>query len=526
MKYKIVIFLLVVFIWIFFIILANYTEKKFQEDILSVTSMTDDLDDLFYEALRQEEESSLEGKSDLSNDWGWLEDDYVTTSNDDFEIDVSSTEVDVRSLENIYRRSFSEWDIAQAIIVLEAIYEENWDPKILDNIINLAISNYMFDLSYSYIKKDIQNIHNYVDPVIILYVIINSIEYTVSNIDMFKSIVNDYYSLWLINDDYYNFYMWLLDIIYFRFDDFIEKINLIETVPELISIKNDVAASVWQYYKFIDAPLYYKQWLIWFVLLQHWYFMPAERVALEIIKLNRNYILPNQIIAYWNFILWKYERSNDYFSILINIDWENSSQYNFFVGVNNFWLDDFTRSIAFLSQVNSWPYRSDAIRYSALSYYKLGQVNNMLTSFESLLRHRPLNAYDYYSFFDNVFYRNWFDWWSFELFRRNSSLIVRYITACYEDLWSTNPEICRFARAWFHFARWEKEIWLRYLEFVVERYPRDYLFKALWDYYFEIGDYELSRQNYLKAIVYASDAEFRSNIRDDLLQVLILQRWN
>ncbi len=516
-----IMFLIFIVFALITIYLVHRTESQMQSDMYEISSQLDDVDEMFYD--EYEEWGSDNLTWDLSESEDLLEEDEDIDIHID-DIAVWEDDIDIDSLDT------SRIDDIWYIEILEALYEQDWSIEVLSSLIDLLVDNYMFEDAFNHLYEiylDEWLTYLDFDPNLVLYVFINSIDFTRSNISTFQSLVDEYYEEEMISETDYIFYEAIVDLIHMNFDNFISKVNSISNDPNYDSLNSDLEIAIWQYHKFKDAPDYYKQWLVSFVLLQHWYFSLAERVAERTLRENSNYILANQVIWYSNFVLWNADTSNKYFDKLLNIDSWNSDTYNFYMWTNYFWQWRNQRAIGNLSQVNEWNYKKDAIRYLSIAYYNIDDNDRMIDSFEKLLNlHRPLNEFDYYTFFDFLFYSESFFESDFSLFFRNTSTVREYITACYQDLEWEELWVCRYARAWLHFAREEYDIAYRYLRFISQEYPRDYIFRALGDYYYENGQLDDSRRHYLKAIAYSDDWEFRESTRWDLLDVLIEIRWD
>ncbi len=526
---------IVVSTWIVYF--SHLQEQAVQKDLERIQSQRDEIDEFFY--------SSLNEQDDLEKDWEEekieeiIEDDKEEQQKNeqekiqepetielDFDVEELWQEVSIEELQDIYEQADEHEDNVRSVFILERIYEKTEDKDVLVSLLDSLAANYMFHDAFDYLDElhwqwKLQDLD--MDANSILYIFFNAIPYTLSSLQSLEAIIEQYHENDDISQDDYIFYMSLLNIIYMDFDDFLDNVQNLSDDWKYANFKNDLQIALNQYEAFKDAPEYYKKWLIWFVILQKWYFYVAERVAIEVLKRDSRYILPNQIIAYSNFVLWNSLKSQEYLSKLLNIDNTNSDMYRFFIWITDFWEENYERAITFLSQIDSEEYQKDALRYIVLAYYKTWNKSSMMNAFEKLLEYRPLNDYDLYTFFDIVFYQDSFLDSDFELFNENIRLVARYITACYQDIADFDIWICRYARAWFHFARWDEDIAYRYIKFVADNYPRDYLFKVLWDYYFDKQEYELARQKYLNAILYSTDWDFRKNARDSLVEVIMAQ---
>jgi len=61
------------------------------------------------------------------------------------------------------------------------------------------------------------------------------------------------------------------------------------------------------------------------------YFSLANKLAVESILQDSEYILPHQILAYSNFLTNNWEKSIENFYQLVKLDPENQDKYNFYI---------------------------------------------------------------------------------------------------------------------------------------------------------------------------------------------------
>ncbi len=422
-------------------------------------------------------------------------------------------------------QEFLEWDTfydKNVLSFLEEIYQEDWSEKILNLLIESYVNVYDYTSALEYLEKAYEK-----DPLLeefseekVFYIFFNWIEFTSSNIEKLTEILSEFYMEDKITSDQYNFYQSLLEIVEWNKEQFFATIEEIEVESEYGDFLNDIQQVRDEADRFKDVPDYYETQLIAFILLQHDFYRVARAVSSDVLELDSDYILANQVAGYASFVMWEYQTANTYFRHLLDIDMENSSMYNFFVWVSFFWQEDYPRAITFLDRVENSEYLKDSQRYKLLAYHNLWDIENLLSQFVDVLDYRPLTEYDYYTFFDLFFFEPWEENEEFTLFEENISLVAEYIRSCYQDMENDDNFICRYWRAGFHVARGDKNIAKRFLEYIADRYPRDYIYKSLGDLYVEEEEMENAKESYMKAIYYSQDNDFIEEIRTKLIDVV------
>lgn len=89
---------------------------------------------------------------------------------------------------------------------------------------------------------------------------------------------------------------------------------------------------------FEKAPSYYLDGLMAHTLMEEGYFALAKKKALSLAIQYPDYILPYQVLAYANFSTHDYARSVEYFSKLLELDYESKANYLYYLGVAHYYV--------------------------------------------------------------------------------------------------------------------------------------------------------------------------------------------
>jgi hypothetical protein len=165
-----------------------------------------------------------------------------------------------------------------------------------------------------------------------------------------------------------------------------------------VDLRTDIQ-TVYDYYQGQrDVPLYYRDGLIAMVLVQHGYFTLAQKIALDVLSQNSNYILPYQIFAQSHFITRDRQKAQYYLQDLLQRDPSQSSLYHFLLGIAYYRQEQYDASIIAFGQVDPGHHDADVARYRALAYHHLDQYALRDKAFATVLEYEA-DVSDFYSYF-------------------------------------------------------------------------------------------------------------------------------
>ncbi len=137
------------------------------------------------------------------------------------------------------------------------------------------------------------------------------------------------------------------------------------------SFIQQIAQNLQTFESFDKVAEYYLDGLMAHSLMNEGYFALAKKLALPILIEYPDYILPQQIMAYANFATHDYARAVEYFSQLLELDYQKKNVYLYYLGVAYYHLENYTESVVYLAQITDVQYLLDADRFLVLSYLKL-----------------------------------------------------------------------------------------------------------------------------------------------------------
>ncbi len=396
---------------------------------------------------------------------------------------------------------------------LQKIFQETWDPKIMNLILETYISEYQFAKAKKFIENLNETFSNQIDPLLYLQISFNSFSLSSNTTnETLKSIIQKYQSDWKISEDDGKWYEWVIYLMNKDYNKFFEIAswftteNHVKFVSRLNEYKNQIKTQMWM-------PDYYFDTLVALELFNQWLFQPAKVLALSSLTQNPSYILPYQVLAYANFLTNSRDTSIEYLNKLTELDPENVEKYRFLMWIAYYWNEQYEQSVLMLSQIRNENLRLDAERYLIRDYIILDQKTKLISSRWKLLWYENLSSSDFYTYFYETFYHPYAEWKWFDLYLSDRDLADKMIRVCSMKLWNDERVVCNYWEIWKDIALSKFDNLEKSLLDLVSQYPQWYLYQALWDYYIQQWDLEKAKVYLLKAISLTQEKSERSQIK-------------
>jgi len=412
------------------------------------------------------------------------------------------------------------WNNLNNIDLLEKIYSKTKSKDVLKILVDKLLIDYQFEKAKSYIwNMDILK-NSTVDAKSYFYTQINTLSITdPHSMNKFMSFVDQMKYKSLVSSDDYLFYQWLAKVWskdYFWANDVFKQIQS----PVYKNFVSQINDSIIKFNNQKWVPSYYKDSLIALVLMKNWYFSIANKLAVDSILQNRDYILPYQVLAYSNFLTNNREKAIENFYVLNSLDIENQDKYNFYIWVSQYWLGDSSKSILTLSQLtNNSKYKTDAYRYLLLNYTKLQDEEKMIQVWQRLLWQSSLKESDFKTFYDIIFYQPFSKNLKHNIYKKYKQISYDYVSTCYEIFGQTN-DTCLYWEVWLDIANNTLEDVENNLLYLAEKYPQSHIFQALWDFYKNKNLNEKAKTYYLKAISLTENISQKNLIEQHLAETI------
>lgn len=315
------------------------------------------------------------------------------------------------------------------------------------------------------------------------------------------------------------FYKWLAKVRDWNYDAAIETFSQMinqdysQFIPQLKETIINYNNQKWM-------PSYYKDALVALISMKNWYFSIANKLAIDTVLKDDDYILPYQILAYSNFLTKNREKAISYLYDLWSLDIENKDKYDFYMWISYYWFWDYEKSIMTLLQISDKStYKWDIYRYLLLDYEKLGQTEKMVQIRQKLLWEDSLMESDFKYFFDYSFYKPFSLWENSKVFMWYEQMSYDFISKCYDKFWYKN-DTCIYWEVWLDIVNKSRTSVEENLLYLSQNYPSSSIYQALGDYYKSINEKEKSKEYYIKAISLSENSTQKSLMEDYIMNLM------
>ncbi len=412
------------------------------------------------------------------------------------------------------------WGSLDGIEILEKLYVKTKTSDVLKVLVDKLLLDYQFEKAKFYLadldmlKNSIIWARSY------FYTQINTLSITdPQSMNKFVNLVDQMKYRSMISVDDHLFYQWLAKIWKKEYDSVVEVFKQIQS-PIYKNIISQIEDTIVKFNNQKGAPAYYKDSLIALVMMKNWYFSIANKLAVESLLQNKDYILPYQILAYSNFLTNNREKAIENFYTLISLDIGNKNKYNFYIWISQYWLGEYTKSILTLSQITSDPtYKMDSYRYLLLNYQKLDDDEKMVQIWQKLLWQDALKESDFQTFYDFVFFKDLGNKRKSSIYKKYKQLAYDYVFACYEQFGQSN-DTCLYWEVGLNIVNNNLEVVENGLIYLSEKYPQFHIFQALWDFYKNNKQSDKAKTYYLKAISLSKNTFQKNMIEQNLIETL------
>ncbi len=434
--------------------------------------------------------------------------------------------LDIAQIKTLFQESAIVGN-ADTALVLEHLYKTTQQEKILKTLIEVLVAEYRFDQAYSYLQSYEHNNYKIVDPHTALYVLMNSELIQVgkeSNKDLLLRQINYFHQFGHISSDDKAFYSSLLALYDNNLEQFASLVDSI-TDPKYAQFKADTTKSITMGQHSSDLPVYYTRGLLALDVMQYGYFKLAQQISVAILLENDGYDLPYQILAYSHFVMNNWDRAIEYLQILLEQETLTYQEnYKLLAGIAHYRKGQHKQAILFLSQMpKNHPFFIDILRYQIAAYTAMGDVKNMMQSYQQLLGQSAMTALDYYSFFEKVLYEPLVSGSGYTAAWVNEYLIKQYTATCWQRLATKDQHICEYGQAGLLLYQKDTKAATELLQKLRYTIEKSYVFSALWDYYHRDGQIKKAQEMYTKAVALAVDEGLKNSTQKKLVELLQIQ---
>ncbi len=463
---------------------------------------------------------------------GGISDNHWSASSFDSQSQHIETQNKASKLEETIAENIENWlndlkiktneikNLSQDIAILEKIYEQEKSPDILKLLLEKLNHEYQFEKA----KEYIWNINIFqdksVDPKTYIYTYINTLSLTDQNsMSKFMTFIDQIREHSMISADDYVFYQWLTKL--WQKDYEWADILLKQVKWEFYqSFTNQIFDTIDKFNSQKWTPLYYKDSLIALTAMKNGYFSLANKLAVDSIIEDNQYILPYQILAYSNFLTNNREKSIENFYELVKLDSENQDKYNFYIWVSYYRWWNHRESILILSHLmDNEAYKTECYRYLISNYQALWDDSKTIQVRKKLLWQDDLSKSDFKNFYDIVFYRPLSEWKNHSIYKQERQLSYDFVGMCY-DQFGTSEAICLYWEVGMDIANKNRENVENSLLYLADNYPESSIFQALGDYYTSHNSSKKAKTYYLKAVSLSDNTSQKNIIENKIISEL------
>lgn len=415
--------------------------------------------------------------------------------------------------------------LKEKIQLLEQIFQQQQDKKNAE----LLITSYLLDNQFDKAKKLYlslpEEIKNQLPNDIFFKISINTFSQTSdTEYQQTKALLNQLYKQKIFSDLEKNYYSTVFNLVEHHYDEAKTKLKLLNG-SKYQAFWNAINSAFSQYQALKDVPEYYQDGLIAYQLMNQGFLAPAKKMALQLTNKYSDYILPQQILANVDFILGKRASAASYFSQLLKLDPQEKNLYLYHLGVCYYQLEKYDDAVLYLAQITDNSIMLDSDRYLILSYIALGEENKVLNGWQRLLGYPSIKKSDFYSFFEEAFWKPYRLGQSSLYLQKDPKLVQSYLLACQRKLTWEDTQICSYGELGLKVQK--KELSDTNLESQISRFarktPKSEFFQLLWELALEAWDQEKATTSFMKAIWITKDQSERSYLKKLILKANALE---
>jgi tetratricopeptide (TPR) repeat protein len=260
---------------------------------------------------------------------------------------------------------------------------------------------------------------------------------------------------------------------------------------EYAPIASDLLANLTTYSAYKQAP-------------QH--FAPAIHLAQQSLKLNPDYTLGLQIMAYGRLMTHEWSSSKSYLTQLMTLDPIHLVTYQRLYGIASYRNGEYRDAVQYLTQVQEKIPNIELLRYIGLSYRELQDYSNLTTTYRAILEDKKVDSVDYFEFFDT--YRRLVSYSSGMILsgginpidQYDNTLMSDYITSCATTMVDKESYLCDYGRSLQLLFAANIDQAMEQMIIIAHDHPYDFVYGMIGDLYVIKDQLPTAEVYYRKAI--------------------------
>ena len=290
--------------------------------------------------------------------------------------------------------------------------------------------------------------------------------------------------------------------------------------PQYQDYKTSIMTAFKQYESLQDIPSYYQEGLIALQLMNHGFFGLAKKIALPLLNQYPSYILPYQVLANADFELGRRDSALVYFQQLLKLDYQQKNNYLYHLWVLSYEVGDYSQAVMFFSQITDQKLTLDGDRYLVLSYLALQQEQKALISWQRLIGYTELQKSDFYTFFQEAFWKPYREWKSSSYLAKDPKLVKTYLAQCKKLLAEKDQVVCQYGELGYamHTGKTKSDFFAQ-----AHRRARLYqlaeFYQLQWEIFAEKWHTNYAQENYLQALKLVDSQSEREYLKSLILKL-------
>jgi tetratricopeptide (TPR) repeat protein len=292
-------------------------------------------------------------------------------------------------------------------------------------------------------------------------------------------------------------------------------------------IASDLLINLNTYSEYKQAPQQYLWWLFASTLLRHWYYSPAIHLAQQSLKLNPDYVLWFQVMAYAHMMIHDWKTAKEYLTKLMVQDTSHLLTYQRLYGIASYWSEEHKDTVRYLTQVHSKIPNVELLRYIGLSYRSLYDYLHVAKTYRQILDTKQTDAVDYFEFFDT--YRRAVSYYTWQVMtgvqnpinQHDNMLLSDYIESCIITIAIDQKYLCEYGMWLQQLFAWDLDTSLQTMIQVAKNHPYDFVYWMIWDIYLIQDQIPTTQTYYQKAIESSYNGWYQRYLSSKMKQLTV-----
>jgi tetratricopeptide (TPR) repeat protein len=292
-------------------------------------------------------------------------------------------------------------------------------------------------------------------------------------------------------------------------------------------IASDLLNNLTAYSQYKQAPQQYLWGLFASTLLRHGYYAPAIHLAQQSLKLNPDYVLWFQVMAYAHMMIHDWSTAKQYLTKLMVQDSSHLLTYQRLYGIVSYRSGEHKDTVRYLTQVYDKIPNVELLRYIGLSYRSLYDYLHVAKTYRRILESNQTTEIDYFEFFDtyrrSVSYYSGMSitWTTNPIDQYDQALLSDYLESCTMTMTGNLSYLCDYGTALRQLFAGDTDRSLEIMIQVAKTYSYDFVYGMIGDIYLIKDQIPTAQLYYTKAIESSYNGWYQRYLSNKLRQLTV-----